>query len=150
MSTGNFWGIIYFSRKSRFFSINFEYWVILFWRVCHSSMLRVQMHFRKKFFFDYIFSHFRTMSANFSGVWKKNSAGCHEGNLHVRKKDFRLKSFLKKIFFSIAFVHWENHFCPLKKNWQCQNWNLRVHGNSLMKTFVWKILVFLSFVDILR
>ena len=44
--TGTFWGIIYFSKKGRFFSIIFEYWVVLFWRTRHNCMLRVQIRFR--------------------------------------------------------------------------------------------------------
>ena len=48
VSAGNFWGIIYFSGKNRFFSIIFEYWVVLFWRTRHNCMLRVQIPFKVK------------------------------------------------------------------------------------------------------
>ena len=142
----NFLGIIYFSRKSRFFSIVFEYWVKLFWRVCHSSRLRVQMHFRKNNFFwqkfftlsDIEREFFRRLEKNIGGVLRRQSTRpkkrllakvCWKENLLFHR--FRT---LRKWFFAL----W-------KKMAKCQNWNLRVHGNSLMKTFVWKILVFLSF-----
>ena len=45
------------------------------------------------------------MSGNFSSVRKKNSAGCHEGILHVRKDDFRLKFVWKKSSFqSLSYI----------------------------------------------
>ena len=48
VSAGNFWGIIYFSGKNRFFSIIFEYWVVLIWRTRHNCMLLVQIRFKIK------------------------------------------------------------------------------------------------------
>ena len=38
----------FFSGKSRFFSILFEYWVNFFWPARHKCMLRVQIHFEGK------------------------------------------------------------------------------------------------------
>ena len=48
VSAGNFWGIIYFSGKNRFFSIIFEYWVVLIWRTRQNCMLLVQIRFKIK------------------------------------------------------------------------------------------------------
>ena len=39
---------LYFSGKNRFFSIIFEYWVVLFWRTRHNCMLLVQIRFKIK------------------------------------------------------------------------------------------------------
>ena len=84
MSRGPFWGIIYFSGKSRFFSIIFECWVIFFWRVRHNCMLRVRILLEGKQFFS---KFFLPLSENerdfFRRSEKKTSAGCQEGNLHV-------------------------------------------------------------------
>ena len=147
MSRGPFWGIIYFSGKSRFFSIIFECWVIFFWRVRHNCMLRVRILLEGKQFFSKIFfTTFRKWASFFPAFGKKTSAGCHEGNPHVRKNGLRLKFVWKKGFFYFGFVHWGKDFLPSEKNWvKCHKCSLHAHWYSLMKIFVWKFLFFCRF-----
>ena len=147
MSRGPFWGIIYFSGKSRFFSIIFECWVIFFWRVRHNCMLRVRILLEGKQFFSKIFfTTFRKWAWFFPAFGKKTSAGCHEGNPHVRKNGLRLKFVWKKGFFYFGFVHWGKDFLPSEKNWvKCHKCSLHAHWYSLMKIFVWKFLFFCRF-----
>ena len=86
------------------------------------------------------------MSANFSGVWKKNIGGVLRRQSTRPKKRLQAKVCWKENLLFHRFRTLRKWFFALwKKMAKCQNWNLRVHGNSLMKTFVWKILVFLSF-----
>ena len=117
LSTGLFWGRIYFSGKSRFFSIIFEFWVICFdGLVITACYVSKYITGENKFFWKF-FYHFRTMSGKFSGVPIKISIGCRESNLHVRPKGWlEAKVCLKQIFFSIAFVHLENDFLHSGKN----------------------------------
>ena len=135
----------FFLSSSSILSIFFDDLVIT---ACYVSKYNSRLNeiFRKRNFY-----HFRTMSANFPGVRKKISAGSHKGNLTVRKDDFRRKFVIKKPSFpSLSYLE-EKIFCPLQNKFaKCHKCNLRVHGNSLMKYFVWKNLVFLSFLDIQR
>ena len=94
VSTGTFWGIIYFSGKSRFFSIFFEQWIFFwpfldfFWWAGHNCMLSVQTYFEKKNFF-FRRKNFLITFGKWKGIFlafgKKISARFHDGNLHVRK-----------------------------------------------------------------
>ena len=112
----NFWGIIQFSGKSRFFSIIFEHSVNLFWRSRHNCMLRVQIQFEVKWNFPK--EKFLSLSDNereFSRRSEKNFGRESQRQSNCSKGWLQTKVCYRKIFFSIAFVPWGKGFLPSAK-----------------------------------
>ena len=157
VSTGTFWGItFYFSGKSSFFFYHFQTMsnffsaVLDFFDGLVITACYVSKHISKKniFISKKKFSyHFRKMKANFCGVRKKYFGKVSRRQSICSKGWLQAKVCLKKHLPVHRFRTLRKWFFVLRKKTlaKCHKCNLRVHGNSLMKIFVWKFLVFLSF-----
>ena len=134
----NFWGIIQFSGRSRFFSIIFEHSVNLFWRSRHNCMLRVQIQFEVKWNFPK--EKFLSLSDNEREISRRSEKSFgreSQRQSNCSKGWLQTKVCYKKIFFFIAFVPWGKDFLLSgKKNWQSVTNAIYV----FMGTVCWKIL----------
>ena len=142
VSTGTFWGTICFSGKIRIFSIIldscvnfFRPFLEFFWWVCQNSLLRVQMHFRKKNFLKMFF----TLSENEREIFlrsEKKFDRVSRNQSTCPKWWLKVKVCLKNLFFSLRKLIEKMFFCPLKKNSQSATNAIYV----FMGTVWWKIL----------
>ena len=150
MSRGPFWGIIYFSGKSRFFSIIFECWDIFFWRVRHNCMLRVRILLEGKQFFSKIFfTTFRKWAWFFPAFGKKNFGRLSRRQSICPKEWLKAKVCLKKRLLLLRFRTLRKWFFALwKKLGKVSQMQPTCTLVQFDENFCLKILVFLSFLDI--